>query len=148
MRIIVKKGPFKLNETSSAFGRSRWWCWWLFTRANLDTTDSLIKPGRGRSGLLVEVSNFHAGDDIQNVSTSLFDFFIIIHEKYHGHAVNFMGQGNITRIGKSTIGTQLDKIPIVLVHNFSSDVKSYTGSQVQLGNNPTNMIINLTLSLW
>jgi hypothetical protein len=71
----------------------------------------LIKPGKGRSELLVGVSDVHAGDDIQNVSISLFDFFIMIHEKGHGHSVNFVGQDNVTRIAKNIIGTHLDKNP-------------------------------------
>lgn len=117
---------------------------------------TLIKSGVGNDLFDVWVRDVHAGGDVHDMLVSLLDFRIVLHSQGHGHVVDLVGQDDIARVGKSAICTHGDEVLVVLVDRLLSDTRDHTGSpvvrvkvpndssQVQLGGNPSDTIINVT----
>jgi len=100
----------------------------------------------------IGVGDVVAGSDIQNVLVSLLNLGKVLDGKTHGGVVDFVSQNNVTGGGKSTVGTHGDVVLVGLFNSgFGNRVTSSpivsvqvpdNSSQVQLGGNETNTIIN------
>lgn len=115
------------------------------------------KALEGNSLLHVWVSDVHASSNVKDVLVGLLDLGDIVHSELHGSVVDLVAQDNVATVLESTVGAHLDKVFVVLLNgrhglrDTSSPIVSIqvpeNGSQVQLGGNPTDTVINITESL-